>query len=101
MTTFGSPGYSEEGIASYYGKGFAGRKTASGEIFRPHLLTAAHKKLPLGTKVKVEYGTKSVVVKINDRGPFIKGRIIDLSEKAAEVLGLKQKGIGRVKITVI
>ncbi len=93
----------EFGIASYYGAYFHGRPTASGEIYSQNKLTAAHKTLPLGTIVKVTnaQNNKSVFVKINDRGPFIKGRIIDLSTKAAELLGYRNKGTAYVKIEII
>ncbi|HKA37023.1 MAG TPA: septal ring lytic transglycosylase RlpA family protein [Thermoanaerobaculia bacterium] len=95
----------EEGIASWYGgnDGFEGKPTASGEIYDSSLLTAAHRELPLGTIVDVacvENG-KTVRVRINDRGPFIRGRIIDLSRAAAERLDLIGPGIGRVRLTVV
>src|SRR5215471_5736989 len=95
----------EEGIASWYGgnDGFEGKPTASGEIYDSSLLTAAHRELPLGSVVevlRVENG-RSVRVRINDRGPFIKGRIIDLSRAAAERLDLVGPGIGRVRLTVL
>ncbi len=93
----------EIGIASYYGKEFKGRRTASGEIFDPEKLTAAHPRLPFNTYVKVtnlENG-RSVIVRINDRGPFKNGRIIDVSQKAAEILGFKNRGICKVKIEVV
>jgi rare lipoprotein A len=96
-------GYQETGIASWYGSNFHGRPTASGEIYNMYAMTAAHKTLPLGTYVKVtnlENG-RTVVVKINDRGPFVKGRIIDLTYTAAKKLGMANKGITRVKITVV
>ncbi len=96
-------GYQETGIASWYGSDFHGRPTASGEIYNMYAMTAAHKTLPLGTYVKVtnlENG-RSVIVKINDRGPFVKGRIIDLTYAAAKKLGMAKKGIARVRITVV
>ena len=79
---------SESGMASYYADKYNGRKTSNGEIFKQHKLTAAHKTLPFGTKVKVTNlsNGQSVKVRINDRGPFIQGRIIDLSKKAAKKL---------------
>lgn len=88
------------GIASYYADKFQGRKTASGELYHKDLLTAAHRTFPFDTKVKVTnlQNGKTVVVKINDRGPFIKGRIIDLSRRAMETLGGLSKGIIDVKI---
>jgi len=87
------------GIASYYGYE-SGPRTANGEKFNPKLLTAAHRTLPFNTKVKVTNleNNKSVIVRINDRGPFIKGRIIDLSAHAAEVIGLK---LGKVKLSIV
>lgn len=93
----------EYGKASYYGTKFHGRQTASGEIYNQFALTAAHKTLPLGTVVKVTnaQNNKSVIVKINDRGPYIKGRVIDLSTKAAEILGYRHKGTAYVKIEII
>lgn len=93
----------EYGTASYYGTKFHGRTTASGEIYNQFTLTAAHKTLPLGTIVKVTnaQNNKSVIVKINDRGPYIKGRVIDLSTKAAELLGYRNKGTAYVKIEIV
>ena len=86
-------GYAEEGIASWYGPGFHGKLTASGERYDMHQMTAAHKRLPLGTIVKVRRLAtgRSVTVKINDRGPFIRGRIIDLSYGAAKALRMVEK----------
>ena len=86
----------ECGKASWYGKRFAGKPTASGEIFHPNKLTAAHKTLPLGTRLRVTYKGRSVVVKVNDRGPYVKGRKLDLSRAAAEKLGMKKKGVATV-----
>jgi rare lipoprotein A len=88
------------GEASYYGPGFAGKPTASGEPMNPHALTAASRTLPLGTTAKVtntETG-KSVAVAVNDRGPYAGGRILDLSERAAKRLGMKDDGVARVKV---
>ena len=86
------------GKASWYGPGFHGRKTANGEIFNMNDMTAAHKTLPLGTKLQVENEAtgEMLVVRINDRGPYIKGRVLDLSKHAASRLGLEQQGVGRV-----
>lgn len=91
------------GIASYYGDYFHGRKTASGEVYNQYKLTAAHKTLPLGTIVKVTntQNSKSVYLKVNDRGPYIAGRIIDVSTKAATILGFKHKGTTQVKVEVV
>ena len=91
------------GRASYYGRGFAGRKTASGEIFYPEQLTAAHRSLPLGTKVRVTnlHNGQSVLVTINDRGPYIRGRQIDLSMGAARAIGMLGRGVANVVIQVL
>jgi rare lipoprotein A len=88
------------GVASYYGSAFAGRRTASGEAFDPGQLTAAHRTLPFGSRVRVTNPAngRSVVVRINDRGPFHGGRVIDLSRSAAEALGLVARGSGRVQL---
>jgi rare lipoprotein A len=86
--------------ASWYGPGFHGQATASGEIFNQHALTAAHRTLPLGTEAKVtnlETG-QSVTVTINDRGPYVQGRQLDLSQAAAKQIGLTRKGVAKVKI---
>jgi rare lipoprotein A len=90
----------EAGKASYYADKFVGRKTANGETFRQTKLTAAHKTLPFGTKVKVvnKDNGRTVKVRINDRGPFVGGRIIDLSKKAAKKIGLVQAGVANVEI---
>jgi rare lipoprotein A len=90
----------ESGKASYYADKFEGRKTASGEIFRQNNMTAAHRTLAFGTKVKVINlaNGRSVNVKINDRGPFAQGRIIDLSKKAARKLGIISTGVAPVEI---
>lgn len=85
--------------ASWYGPGFHGRKTASGKKFNQHAMTAAHKKLPFGTKVRVTYKGRSVIVTINDRGPFTKGRTLDLSMAAARKLGCK--GVCKVDMRVL
>jgi rare lipoprotein A len=92
---------SETGKASYYADKYDGRKTSNGEIFRQRKLTAAHKTIPFGTKVKVtNLNTgKTVKVTINDRGPFIEGRIIDLSKRAAKRIDLTQSGVAPVKIS--
>ena len=92
----------ETGLASFYGvgDGYNGRKTANGETFNTRKLTAAHKTIPFGTMVKVTNLSNSQTVKVrfNDRGPFVKGRIIDLSEKAAQKIDLKNKGVAQVSI---
>ncbi len=94
------PDYEEVGIASWYGEEFRGRRTANGEIFDPRRLTAAHPTLPLPSLVEVtnlENG-RSIRVRVNDRGPFYGGRIIDLSEAAAAALGFREQGIARVRV---
>jgi rare lipoprotein A len=97
------PGHSQRGIASFYHDKFHGRKTASGQIYNRNIPSAAHKTLPLGTKVKVTDTKtgKSIVVKVNDRGPYIGGRIIDLSRSAARQLGILKRGLARVEVEVL
>ncbi|HZO80089.1 MAG TPA: septal ring lytic transglycosylase RlpA family protein [Candidatus Binataceae bacterium] len=87
-------------VASWYGPGFQGRRTSSGEVFDRNQLTAASRTLPLGTRVRVtNLGTgQSVVVRINDRGPYVRGRGIDLSQRAAQRIGLARRGVARVQI---
>jgi rare lipoprotein A len=88
-------------VASWYGPGFAGRRTSTGEVYNPEGLTAASPTLPLGSHVRVvnpDTG-RSVVVRINDRGPFVHGRSLDLSHGAAQQIGLTGKGVGRVQVT--
>jgi rare lipoprotein A len=82
--------HAQDGVASWYGPGFHGRRTASGERFNTHALTAAHKTLPFGTCVRVTNKNtgRSVVVRVNDRGPFVAGRVIDLSRAAANAIGM-------------
>ena len=91
--------------ASHYGEGdgFKGKKTASGEAFNPNALTAAHKTLPMGTKLEVKNPKtgKSVEVRVNDRGPHVKGRTLDLSSGAAKQIGLDKQGVGKVEMKVI
>jgi rare lipoprotein A len=88
------------GLASWYGPGFEGQPTASGEIFNPHGFTAAHNSLPLGTELVVSYGGRSVKVTVNDRGPYSGGRELDLSQGAAEYLGLTYAGVDYVDYAV-
>jgi rare lipoprotein A len=83
------------GKASYYGSE-SGARTASGARYNPMGMTAAHRSLPFGTKLKVTHGGRSVVVTVNDRGPFIRGRVLDLSKGAAQVIGLTGRGVGHV-----
>ena len=98
-----SQGFIHSGKASWYGKKFHGRPTASGEIYDMYQKTAAHKTLPLGTVVKVTNlsNKRSTIVRINDRGPFIKGREIDLSYMAAKEIGLVGPGLAEVKIVAL
>ena len=93
----------ETGIASYYHDYFIGKMTASGEKYDPNKLTAAHKSLPFGTMIKVTNldNGKSVIVRVTDRGPYVKNRILDLSKSAAVQLGLVQRGFARVSYTII
>ncbi|SDU22933.1 septal ring lytic transglycosylase RlpA family protein [Geopseudomonas guangdongensis] len=96
----GTPVYRAEGQASWYGQRHHGRRTASGERFDQHALTAAHRSLPFGSRVKVTHlrSQRSVVVRINDRGPYGRGRIIDLSRAAAERLGMLRSGVAPVRV---
>ena len=96
-------GFEQEGIASSYGRDFHGRTTSNGEQFDMNAMTAAHKTLPMGVYVRVQHkrNGKEVVVRINDRGPFVGDRIIDLSESAAERLGMLQEGVAPVKVTAL
>ena len=91
------------GVASWYGKDFAGKPTASGEPFRPGRRTAAHRTLPFGTVVKVTSPDtgRSVRVVITDRGPFVAGRIVDLSRKAARRIGMIERGVAPVELRVV
>ncbi len=94
------PGSTQSGLASFY---WQGTQTASGEPFDRHAMTAAHRTLPFGTQVRVTHvaSGRVVVVRINDRGPFKAGRIIDLTERAAHVLGMAQQGLARVRVDVL
>jgi len=96
----GGSGRSFSGMASYYGNE-SGSKTASGARFNQNAMTAAHRSLPFGTKLRVTHGGRSVVVTINDRGPFIRGRVLDLSTGAARAVGLTGAGVGRVTAEVV
>ena len=96
-------GYTESGKASFYADKHQQRKTANGEVYKHGLNTAAHKTLPFGARVKVTNleNSKSIVVKVNDRGPFVKGRIIDLSKSAFSAIGNTSSGVMNVKIEVV
>jgi rare lipoprotein A len=88
------------GMASFYGNE-SGSKTASGQRFNQNAMTCAHRSLPFGTKLRVTHGGQSVVVTVNDRGPFVRGRVLDLSTAAARAVGLTSAGVGRVTAEVI
>jgi len=102
-TTTQTTVYEFEGNASWYGRDFQGKRTASGERFNMHAMTAAHRTLPFGTEVEVTYPTtgKSTKVRINDRGPYSKKRVIDLSYAAAKAIGLIKAGHGWVVVRVL
>jgi rare lipoprotein A len=93
-------GRSFSGMASYYGNE-SGSRTASGQRMNASAMTCAHRSLPFGTKLRVTHGGRSVIVTVNDRGPFIRGRVLDLSTGAARVIGLTGAGVGRVTAEVI
>lgn len=95
--------HSSNGQASWYGPGFYGNRTANGEVFRPGTMTAAHRTLPFGTKVKVTnlWNGRTTVVRINDRGPFHGNRVIDLAHGAAHSLGVTASGIAQVRLDVL
>jgi rare lipoprotein A len=93
-------GRSFSGMASFYGNE-SGSRTASGQHFNQNAMTAAHRSLPFGTKLRVTHGGQSVIVTINDRGPFIRGRVLDLSTGAARAIGLTGAGVGRVVAEVV
>jgi peptidoglycan lytic transglycosylase len=96
-------GFTQEGIASWYGKDFHGKRTSNGETYDMHAMTAAHKTLPLGVFVKVrnKENGEETIVRVNDRGPFVKNRIIDLSYSAAKKLGVDVKGTAPVRIEAL
>ena len=98
-----SKGFRQRGIASWYGKNFHGKKTSNGEIYDMYAMTAAHKTLPLGTYVRVQHleNKRELEVRINDRGPFVRGRIIDLSYTAAKKLGIVGPGTADVEIVAL
>jgi len=96
----GGSGRSFSGMASFYGNE-SGSKTASGARFNQNAMTCAHRSLPFGTKLRVTHGGRSVVVTVNDRGPFIRGRVLDLSTGAARAVGLTSRGVGKVTAEVV
>jgi rare lipoprotein A len=93
----------DEGVASFYGSQFAGRRTANGEVFDPNAMTAAHPSLPFGSELRVTnaHNGESVVVRVNDRGPFTGGRVIDLSKAAAQEIGMIRSGTAPVVVELI
>ncbi len=93
----------QTGVASWYGTGFIGGKTANGETYRADDMTAAHRTLPFGTRVRVidQKTGASAIVRVNNRGPFVKGRVIDLSRAAARQLGMTSRGVARVKLEIL
>jgi rare lipoprotein A len=93
-------GHSFSGMASFYGSE-SGSRTASGQRMNSNAMTAAHRTLPFGTKLRVTHGGQSVIVTVNDRGPFVRGRVLDLSTGAARAIGLTSAGVGRVTAEVI
>lgn len=100
MNPTSGTGHSFAGMASFYGNE-SGSRTASGQRFNQNAMTAAHRSLPFGTKLRVTHGGRSVIVTINDRGPFIRGRVLDLSTGAARTIGLTGAGVGRVTAEVV
>jgi|SRR4051794_3447981 rare lipoprotein A len=100
VTPSSSGGHSFSGMASFYGNE-SGSRTASGQRFNQNAMTAAHRSLPFGTKLRVTHGGSSVIVTINDRGPFVRGRVLDLSTGAARAIGLTGAGVGRVTAEVV
>ena len=98
-----SEGFRQRGMASWYGRDFHGKKTSNGEIYNMYAMTAAHKTLPLGTYVRVHNleNNRNVVVRINDRGPFVRGRVIDLSYSAAKDIGIVGPGTARVEVVAM
>lgn len=103
QTLADSNGFVQQGAASWYGNPFHGRKTASGEIYNMNEMTAAHKELPLGTKVEVTNlaNGRKVIVRVNDRGPFHSNRVLDLSRAAAKKLGTLNSGVAQVRIRAL
>ena len=97
------PGSAQTGVASFYGREFEGRRTACGERYDGDAFTAAHRKLPFGTRIRVTHvkSGRTVECRVNDRGPFKKGRIVDLSRRAAEALGIVREGLARVTVEVL
>ena len=103
LSSFSDEPYPQYGNASWYGKSLHGKKTASGERFDQHSFTGAHRSLPFGTLVRVKNlnNGKEVVITVNDRGPFVRGRIIDISRAAATHLGIVSRGVARVRVELV
>ena len=95
--------FASSGVASYYGPGFHGRRTANGETFNMHAMTAAHRTLPFGTLIKVTNlsNGKSTIVRVNDRGPYVGNRVIDLSVAAAKQIGSTHSGVAQVSLEIV
>ena len=100
IAPFSGSGHTFSGMASYYGSE-SGSRTASGQRMNSNAMTCAHRSLPFGTKLRVTHGGRSVVVTVNDRGPFVRGRVLDLSTGAARAIGLTSAGVGRVTAEVV
>jgi len=100
VAPFSAAGRAFSGIASYYGNE-SGSRTASGQRMNASAMTCAHRSLPFGTKLRVTHGGRSFVVTVNDRGPFVRGRVLDLSTGAARAIGLTSAGVGRVTAEVV
>jgi len=100
VTPTSGTGRTFSGMASYYGNE-SGSRTASGQRMNANAMTCAHRSLPFGTKLRVTHGGQSVIVTVNDRGPFIRGRVLDLSTGAARAIGLTRAGVGRVTAEVV
>ncbi len=100
IAPFSGSGRTFSGMASYYGSE-SGSRTASGQRMNSNAMTCAHRSLPFGTKLRVTHGGRSVVVTVNDRGPFVRGRVLDLSTGAARAIGLTSAGVGRVTAEVV
>jgi rare lipoprotein A len=100
ITPSSGTGRTFSGVASYYGNE-SGSRTASGQRFNQNAMTCAHRSLPFGTRLRVTHGDRSVVVTVNDRGPFVRGRVLDLSTAAARAVGLTGAGVGRVVAEVM
>jgi rare lipoprotein A len=100
IAPFHHAGRTFSGLASFYGNE-AGHRTASGQRFNQNAMTCAHRSLPFGTRLRVSHAGRSVIVTVNDRGPFVRGRVLDLSKGAARVVGLTGRGVGRVVAEVL